>query len=109
MYAALKITTVMFFTIAAAIVAMDPTVKVAMIVATPGMITGIGTIILALMNRKTQQEGLKIQIETKANVDGNFSKLWEEKDRQVAQLKETQDKLSHAEGYRAGSESERKP
>ena len=99
---------------AAAIVVINPTVEVALIVAVPGIITGMGTICLALLNRrdarKDASEMKAIQSKMQTSIDGHFTKLLDQKQIISEQLVEKTDKLSHAEGRREGIEStEEKP
>lgn len=80
----LKMLTLIVSVMAAAIIALDPTVQVALIMAVPTTLLGIGTLVLGFMNRNKLN---KIDI----SVDGKLS-----------QLMDTQQKLSHAEGRREG-------
>lgn len=82
----LKILTLIVSVMAAAIIALDPTVQVAIVMAIPTTILGIGTLVLGFMNRNKLN---KIDV----NVDGKLS-----------QLMETQQKLSHAEGRAEGKD-----
>ena len=77
---------------------MDPTVKVALIVAIPSTITGIGTLVLGFLNRSTQTQ-------MKSSMDGHFTKLLAERQQQGVELVEKTDKLAHAEGRREGVEA----
>src|ERR1035437_3763563 len=95
-----KVATVVFTLIGAAIVAMDPTVKVAIIVAAPSMLTGIGTIILGFMNRTKLQDVHESAVRMESNVDGKLSKLLEVKQ----QLSDTKETLAHAEGHREATD-----
>jgi hypothetical protein len=93
-YGALKITTVIFGIIGAAIFAADPTIRVALIVATPGTITGILTFTLGLLNRRDAR-ALKVgQENMQKSVDGKLDKYIE-----------TKEQLSHAQGRREGVEA----
>ena len=83
---------------AVAIVAMDPTIKVALIVSAPPTLTGILAFILGLMNRKE----LKV---IKVDVNTNFQKLLREKEEQNKEMAAKSDQLSHAQGRREGIES----
>jgi len=78
---------------AAAVFAMDPTVKVALIAAIPASLLGVGTLILGFLNRKAQQETHDKVIDLKVNVDGRLSQL----------LAKTEI-AAHAEGHREGVE-----
>ncbi len=104
-YAALKTATWVFGLVGAAIFVMEPTVKVALIVALPLTITSVGNFILGVLNRagqkRSQAQGERIQ----ESVDGNFSKLWEKQQSQSEKLHISEGKLSHAEGRREGVEA----
>src|ERR1022692_2647052 len=78
-YGAAKLALVLYGAVAFAVIASDPSVRVALIVAVPGMITGIGTIILALLNRKDAREIRTSQSEMKTSIDGHFTKLLDQK------------------------------
>ena len=65
-------------------IVLEPTVQVALIVAVPALITGVGTIVLGLMNR-SQMKQISI------NVDGKLE-----------QLMAMRQQLAHAEGRREG-------
>jgi hypothetical protein len=93
-YGALKITTVILSVAAAAIIALDPTIKVALIVATPGTITGILTFTLGILGRRDARELKMGQENMQSSVDGKLS-----------QLIETKEQLSHAQGRREGVEA----
>src|ERR1035437_1989831 len=95
-----KVATVVFTLIGAAIVAMDPTVKVAIIVAAPSMLAGIGTIILGFMNRTKLQDVHESAVRMESNVNGKLSKLLEVKQ----ELSNTQQTLAHAEGHREATD-----
>ena len=92
-----KVATLAFAVLAAAVVALDPTVKVAIIAAIPGTITGLITVILGIINHRTQQE-------MRVSVDGNFKRMLDERALQTVELKDQSDKLSHAQGRREGIE-----
>jgi hypothetical protein len=85
------------------VVAMDPTVKVALIVATPTTITGFGTLILGFLNRRDAKLIHANTAEIKASVNGNFTKLLNAKAAQSVELKDKTEQLAHAEGRREGS------
>jgi hypothetical protein len=101
----LKIATIAFSAMAAAAVALDPTVKVAIIMSVPATITGLGTLALGFLNRLDQKKSLVNQAEMKDSMDGHFGKLLAEKAAQGAELVDKTDKLAHAEGRREGIES----
>ena len=84
---------------------MDPTVKVAIIVAIPSAITGLGTLYLGIMNRRDAKDIRDHVGDIKASVDGNFSRLLDEKATQRVQLVDKTERLAHAEGRREGVEA----
>jgi hypothetical protein len=93
-------------------VAMDPTIKVALIVAVPSFIGTLGTLILGFMtlsnNKSLQRKQDKIaedQEKMSNNIDGHFKTLLAEKAVQGAELLDKTDKLAHAEGRREGIEA----
>lgn len=92
-----KVATLAFTVMAAAVVSLDPTVKVAIIAAIPGTITGLITVILGIINHRTQQA-------MRVSIDGNFTRMLDERAAQSAQLEDKSDKLSHAQGRREGIE-----
>ena len=55
-------------TVAAAIIAIDPTVKIALIAGTPAAVTGLFGLLLGYLNRRELQN-------IKVNVDGRLSEL----------------------------------
>ena len=88
-------------TIAAlAFFALDPTVQVAFIAAGAIVLTNIPILIIAILNRKDVKN---INI----SMDGNFKRLWDEKDKATADHVVTQEKLSRAEGKAEGATEER--
>jgi uncharacterized membrane protein (Fun14 family) len=97
-YGVLKVTTWALGVIAVAAIALDPTVKVALIVSIPPTITGILAFVLGLMNRK-QLQTIKVDVNT------NFQKLLQDKISQDKVITEQTQKLAHAEGRREGVES----
>ena len=88
-----------------AVILANPTVEVALIVAIPGMITGMGTILLALLARRDARELGVSQAKMQTSIDGHFSKLLDEKQKQAEQLVDKTDRLAHAEGRREGMEA----
>jgi membrane protein implicated in regulation of membrane protease activity len=100
-YGAWKLATWILSGLAAVIVAMDPTMKVAIVTAIPATLTLLFTILTWFMGRKS----LVNQSQMKESIDGHFTKLMEEKTQQGVELVEKTDKLSHAEGRREGIES----
>ena len=97
-YGACRMATWILGGLAAIVLAMDPTVKVAIIVAIPSAITGIGTLVLGILNRNKLGDVAVL-------VDGKLSRLLEEKDRQGVELSDKSDQLSHAQGRREGVEA----
>lgn len=96
------------------VAALDPTVKVAIIVAIPSAITGIGTLVLGWLNRKESKRQFDVlhgnMTIIKENVNGALTKLRAEKDIQATQLIDAKVDLSYAEGRREGIEAkEKKP
>jgi hypothetical protein len=95
----------MLSVLAAVVVVMDPTVKVALIVVVGQLIIGIPTLILGFLNRK----GLR---EIKVDVNSNFTRMMNQRDvqeekliMQAGQLGFKTEQLAHAEGRREGIES----
>jgi hypothetical protein len=101
MLVVLKVTTVF----AAALVAMDPTVKVALIAGAALVLANIPTFILGLLSRSDAKKSLVNQAELKTAMDGNFGRLWNEKDQLRTALTDKSEKLAHAEGHREGIEA----
>lgn len=68
-YGGLKAVTWLFGLAAVAAFAIEPTVKVAIIVAIPSAITGIGTLVLGFLNRKDAKEihAVVTKVETQTN------------------------------------------
>jgi hypothetical protein len=104
-YGVWKMATWVLSGIGAAIVVMDPTVKVALIVAVPLAVANCGTLLLGFLNRSDVKTSLANQEKMKASMDGHFSKLLAERAQQGVELVDKTDKLSHAEGRREGIES----
>ena len=127
---ALKIATVTFSLIGAAIVVLDPSVKLALIAGGPGMATGIGLIIVKIIdhreNRRQFNEGVRQfnilhegqtliaagNTQIAKSVDGIHTKMALEQSERTAQLIATKDQLtdtaqqlSHEHGRREGREA----
>jgi hypothetical protein len=105
MHGALKIATWIFGIMAAVVVAMDPTVKVALIAIIPLTITSTGTLWMAWLTRRDARKALVGQAKIEESINGHFGKLMEEKEQQHVVLMEKTDRLAHAEGRREGIES----
>ena len=103
-YTALKVLAV-YSVIALSAIALNPTLEVAVIVAVPGTIAGMGTIFLGLLARKDARELRASQAAMQTSIDGHFSKLLDEKQKQGEQLVDKTDRLAHAEGRREGVEA----
>jgi hypothetical protein len=110
-------------------VVMEPSVKVALIVGTPVMCGVIATFVMGVLTRKdakeareearrdakeAREEARKVAEESRAKllkigegVDGLASGREKKIDEQGAQLIIAEKELSHSEGRREGSESER--
>src|SRR6202795_272022 len=111
-YGAFKVGAWMFgstLALAALVHAVEPTVKVALIVAASGLLsTLISTGTLLYLGRK----GKGMLTEIRMDVNSNFTKMREERnaqtvkvDESAAQLAAATSKLSHAEGRREGFEA----
>lgn len=77
---------------------MEPGVKVALIVAIPSTITGIGTLLLGFLNRQDNKS-------IKLGVDGINSRIQTKSDAQGEELADKSNQLAHAQGRREGMES----
>jgi len=102
-YAGLKIASWIATGLGALYLILDPTVKVAIIVAIPGTITAILSVVTHFQLRAI-----------KTDVNSNLTRMANEKqvktDQLAAQGKElsiAQEKLAHAEGVKQGSDTER--
>ena len=90
---------------------MDPTVKVALIVAVPSLITGVGTLALGFLTRRDNKEMRakqdnmqEDQSRLQTSMDGHFTKILNERTAIGEKLTDKTDKLAHAEGRREGIE-----
>ena len=107
--------------VAGAALAMDPTIKVALIMSGPVTLIGIGTLTLGFLTRRDskrmqdkQDKMQSDQAKLKDSMNGHFDKLMTERE-QVGkelgiakdQLINTAKDLAHAEGVKEGSDSER--
>ena len=90
---------------AAAIVAMDPSVKVALIAIIPLTITSLGTLWMSWLTRRDARKSLVNQSAMKESMDGHFTALLAKSAQQGDELVDKTDKLAHAEGRREGVES----
>lgn len=86
--------------VGAVIVALDPSVKVALIASIAPTIASMGALILGILNRN-QLKVIKIDVNT------NFQKLLQDKKDQDKEMATKSDQLSHAQGWKEGSQSER--
>jgi hypothetical protein len=100
--------------VAAAFVASDPTVKVAIIAGVSLVLANVPMFILGMLTRRDTKQGLRNQeeqkvgiAEIKQNTDGVLAKLTSDKDKQGLELADKSDQLSRAQGHREGTESER--
>ena len=107
-----KIVAILTWAVGAVIFAMDPTERVALIVAAPIMVANVGTLILGFLARQdakaaagAARQSLKNQDAMKDQMDGHFSKLLAERKTQGDELKDVADRLAHAEGRREGMEA----
>lgn len=91
-YGAWKLATAVSGVVSAFVFALDPTVQVALIAATPPTIIGLITLWM--------QRSLKVE------VDGKLSRLLDERRDVGLELKDKSAALSHAEGRREGVEVE---
>jgi membrane protein implicated in regulation of membrane protease activity len=124
-----------FVGVAAAFVVIQPTVQVALIAGTAlivaSAISAGTTIIVGRIARRDQKQDAKeakeearihaeqvmagqreiteVVADVKKNTDGLISAAKAELEHKSTQLSESEKQLHTAEGYRAGSESERKP
>jgi hypothetical protein len=86
---------------------MDPTVKVAIITGLFAAIPSTGMMVLQFLSRRDLKKSLSNQEDLKHSMDGNFNRLWTEKNEQTGQLADKSEKLARAEGHREGSDEER--
>jgi hypothetical protein len=101
-YSAWKIATWILSLAGAVIVTLDPTVKVAIIVAIPSTITGIGTLILGFMSRKSQQiTDAKVE-KIEISVNSNTSRLLDKLEEKGKQLVAATSRADSSEGSEAG-------
>jgi hypothetical protein len=84
----------------AIVIAMDPTVKVAFIMSGGMVCASVPALVLGLLNRKDNRASARALLDGQANMQKSV-------DGKLDQFIETKQQLSHAEGFRAGSESER--
>ena len=93
--------------VGAIIWALDPTIKVALIVSVPATIASVGTLILGFLNRSDAKRSLANQDLMKRSVDGINTRL-EDKNRDLGvRLADKSEEAAHAAGRREGSEAER--
>lgn len=85
----------------AVIVAMDPTVKVALVASIAPTIASLGALVLGILNRN-QLKVIKVDVNT------NFQKLLQDKKDQDKEMAAKTILLAHAEGRREGVESKEK-
>jgi hypothetical protein len=83
-----------------AVVAMDPTVKVAIIAGVALVLANIPTLIVGLLNRQAVKE-------MSINVDGNLRRLLDDKVTASAAHAVTSNELAREVGHREGSDEER--
>lgn len=100
--------------IAAAMLLVDPSVKVALIVATPAMITGIGTLALGFLTRRDAGRSLAKQTETHAIVeavqrqtDGINTALTKRNADQRVELDDAKSRADRSEAASEATEAER--
>lgn len=103
----LKIATYVGGLVGAVIWAVDPTIKVALIVSIPSMITGCGTLLLAFLNRSDAKKSLVAQDSIRLSVDGINSRLEDKLAAKNIQLSAKTEEAARAAGRREGSEEER--
>lgn len=99
---AMKVAATVTAVAAATIFALDPTVQVAIIVSVP---TTVVTLVLGLMNHyelKKHRDELHV---IKVEMNGNMSRILDEKAIQGVSLTEKTTALAHAEGRREGTEA----
>ena len=84
--------------IGAVVVALDPSVKVALIASIAPTIASMGALILGILNRN-QLKVIKVDVNT------NFQKLLQDKKNQDKEMAGKTIQLAHAEGRREGVES----
>jgi hypothetical protein len=95
---AAKIVALVSAAIGAVILALDPTVKVALIVSIAPTVASVWAVVLGIMNR----DQLKV---IKVDVNTNFQKLLREKEDQNKEMAQKTTDLAHAQGRREGIES----
>lgn len=99
-YAAFKIASISAALIGAVFFTIDPTVKVAIIIAIPQVVVGLGTLVLGFVNRQATRELHQTTAQLEVRVDGRLTELLSAREKQA----EVQSALSHAEGRREGLE-----
>ena len=108
-----KVAVILFNVAVVIFLALDPTVQVAMIAGTSLVVANVPALIIALLNHRTLTQSVAVARDTKTeiaemkvNVDGNLTRLLNEKVTQSAQMVEKSEQLAHAEGRREGREAE---
>ena len=98
----------------AVVIASDASVKVALIVAIPSTLVGIGTLILGFLNRADTQRSLAHQVilktdmdEVKKHTNGMLTQLTNEKSAMRERLIDKSQELAHAEGMQQERTEER--
>jgi hypothetical protein len=115
----LKISTYVFGALSAVAILIDPTIKVALIMSIPGIVTGLSASYIGYLNHldnklthASQQEQKNATEAIGNKVDGKLSRILDASDKKDVKLADQSDQLtvakvdlSHAEGRREGIES----
>lgn len=113
-----KIVAILSATATAVVLALDPSVQVALIMGVASIASTGGVLLMGILLRKDNRDKMKRdeallanQLEMKNSVDGALTKILDDKAKQSQQILEqadnlvdTKQKLSHAEGRREGIE-----